>query len=71
MDLDNIREIIKNDLKDNLADICELADEVQALGFRVCPRNIYQDEKSQRICVNPCRKRFATCFKKYFKGDEK
>lgn len=70
MDLDTIREIIKNELKDNLTDICDLVDEMQALGCRVCPRNIYQDDKARAICVNPCRKRFATCFKRYFKESE-
>lgn len=71
MDLENIRFIIKNELKGKPKEICDLADEVQALGFRVCPRNIYQDEKSKKICnaicKGECRKRYATCFKKYFK----
>lgn len=65
MDLDYIRETIKKE--DSLIVICALADEYQRFGYRVCPRNIYQDETARKICVNPCRKRFATCFKKYFK----
>lgn len=70
MDLENARYIIKNELAGNEKGICDLADEIQALGFRICPRNIYQDEKSKEICISckgNCRKRYATCFKKYFK----
>lgn len=71
MDLDIIREIIKNKLKDNLTGICDLTNKLQALNYRICPRNIYQDEKARTICVNPCRKRFATCFKEYFRKEQK
>lgn len=71
MDLDSIRNYIKNELQGKPNEICDLADEVQGLGYRICPRNIYQDEKSKKTCSaivkGECRKRFATCFKKYFK----
>lgn len=68
-DLESARQQIKN-LGDDVSAICEKADEMQAYGFRVCPRNIYQDETAKAVCCTTargtCRKRFATCFKKYF-----
>ena len=69
--LDCCREKIKDEFKDDLTAICEFTDEAQSNDMRICPRNIYQDEKAERICVRPCRKRYATCFKKYFKEEQK
>lgn len=56
---------------DDIKAICTAADEAQAFGFRVCPRNVYADDIAKSICVcdggKPCRKRFATCWKLYIK----
>ena len=60
--------LIKTILEDKTQDeIIKLADKVQDKGFRLCPRNLYKDEKAKQICKTPCRKRYATCFKEYFK----
>lgn len=48
-------------------EIIKCADKVQKKGYRLCPRNLYGDEKAKQICKTPCRKRYATCFKEYFK----
>ena len=70
MSLESTRDYIINELKDSQQAIIKLSDTIQKQGLRICPRNIYNDKKSEAICVNPCRKRFATCFKKYFKEAE-
>lgn len=57
---------------DDIKAICAAADEAQAFGFRVCPRNVYADDIAKSICVcsggKPCRNRFATCWKLYIKA---
>ena len=63
-DLETIKNLMKGKSE---KEIIEMADEIQGIGFRVCPRNMYGDEKAKAICKTPCRKRFATCFKLYFK----
>lgn len=69
IDLEACRLIIKG--FKTREEVYEYADKMQKLGLRVCPRNIYRDELSLAICTK-CqpksfyRKRYATCFKKYF-----
>lgn len=57
---------------DDIKAICAAADEAQAFGFRVCPRNVYADDIAKSICVcsggKPCRNRSATCWKLYIKA---
>lgn len=69
IDLEACRLIIKG--FKTREEVYEYADKIQKLGSRVCPRNIYRDEPSLAICTmcqpkSVCRKRYATCFKKYF-----
>lgn len=69
IDLEACRLIIKG--FKTREEVYEYADKIQRLGSRVCPRNIYRDEHSLAICTkcqpkSICRKRYATCFKKYF-----
>lgn len=71
MNLESVRDYIKNEISGDKSKICELAKQAQNKGLRICPRNIYCDKIAEKICVSsPCRKNFATCFKKYFKEKE-
>ena len=69
--MDKTREQFKA-YGDDVKAVCAASDEVQAFGFRACPRNIYADDIAKSVCVcgggKPCRKRFATCWKLYFKA---
>ena len=48
-------------------DIIDYVLECQALlGIRICPVNIHKDHC---VCVAPCRKNYATCWKLYFKKE--
>ena len=69
IDLEACRLIIKG--FKTREEVYEYAYKIQKSGWRVCPRNIYRDEPSLAICTkcqpkSVCRKRYATCFKKYF-----
>ena len=78
IDLKKEREFIKS-LGNDVGLICDYVDYMQSFNnLRLCPRNIYCDEISNKICANKegvqhqgCRRRFATCFKEYFKEKEK
>lgn len=69
---DRGKDVIVLENGDDIKAICAAADEAQAFGFRVCPRNVYADDIAKSICVcsggKPCRKRFATCWKLYIKA---
>lgn len=71
IDLEEIRQKVKS-FKIH-EEVYAFSDELQRRGLRICPRNIYCDEVSKHICTiakSGCRKRYATCFKKYFKEIE-
>lgn len=69
--MDKTREQFKA-YGDDVKAVIAASDEAQAFGFRACPRNIYADDIAKSVCVcgggKPCRKRFATCWKLYFKA---
>ena len=69
--LDKAREDIKTLSKEEILRFSSFA---QGGGTRICPLNVYQDDKARSICKvkegKPCRKNFATCWKKYFKAVE-
>ena len=73
-ELDEIREKIKA-LGNDVKSICEIVDKWQYFyGLRICPRNVYGEGLALKICTfrqidkhSHCRRRFATCFKVYFK----
>ena len=67
IDLDKIRKDFNNMSVKEQEEFCDL---IQGQGLRLCPRNIYKDIICEKICKNPCRKRFWTCFKKYYKEKE-
>lgn len=72
IDLEEIRQKVKG-FKTH-EEVYAFSDELQRRGLRICPRNIYCDEVSRHICTmskGSYRKRYATCFKKYFKETEK
>lgn len=72
INLEEIRQKVKG-FKTH-EEVYAFSDELQRRGLRICPRNIYCDEVSKHICTmskGSCRKRYATCFKKYFKETEK
>ena len=68
IDLETCRLIVKG--FKTRKDVYEYADKIQKSGSRICPVNIYCDEQARSICIHPtkhcCRKRYATCFRKYF-----
>lgn len=71
IDLNQEREFIKS-LGDDIGLIVDYVDYMQNYNkLRLCPRNIYCDDLSKKICKNctggTCRQRYATCFKAYFK----
>lgn len=75
IDLKEEREFIKS-LGDDIGLICDYVDYMQDVNnLRLCPRNVYCDDLSKKICTNDCaaqhqgcRRRFATCFKVYMKA---
>ncbi len=68
IDLESCRLIVKG--FKTREEVYEYADQIQKSGWRICPMNIYRDDPARAICIRPtkcvCRKRYATCFKKYF-----
>lgn len=71
LSLEELREMVLN-MDGDINGICELSDLLQSNGLRLCPRNVYKDTTSSEICTwnfggGTCRKRYATCFKQYFK----
>lgn len=73
IDLETCRLIIKG--FKTREEVYEYADKMQKSGWRICPLNIYRNKQARTICIYStkccCRKRYATCFKKYFNEVEK
>ena len=71
IDIKQERHFIKS-LGNDVSLICDYVDYMQTTNkLRLCPRNIFCDSISTKICANNskngCRRKFSTCFKLYFK----